>query len=122
MKPINTEKQIKKLEQKLLRQQEMYEDGIYDRQIFHSKRKETMGEISVLKEDFKKNELRNDRYIIEQINDFIKVWEKRWEIPLEYRTIVHTLIKEMYSDGKDLEVFFYPFNIAGWREHVKIQL
>jgi site-specific DNA recombinase len=115
-------KQIKKLEQKLLRQQEMYEDSIYDKDTFYSKRKETLKEIDSLKADAEKIEVRDDRFILAPLNDFMQSWENRWEIPIEYRNMIHSLIKEMYSDGKILEIYFYPFNIPGWREYVKVQL
>jgi site-specific DNA recombinase len=118
----NIDKQIKKLEQKLLRQQDMYENGIYDKDAFYSKRKETLGEIDTLKSEAGKREPKDDMHILATINDFVKRWNTRWETPMEYRNIIHTLIKEMYSDGKELEIYFHPFNIPGWREHVKTQL
>lgn len=116
------ESKIKRLEQKLLRQQEMYEDGIYDRDTFYSRRKETLGELEALKKESKAKPEKDYKNILSVLNDFARWWVSRWEVPLEYRNVIHSLVKEMYSDGKTLEIFFYPFNIPGWREHVKVQL
>jgi len=117
-------KRIKKMEQKLLRQQEMYEEGIDDKETFYRKRKITLSELEKLKnESILQDNGRDDSHAFQLLKSFQENWDHRWEAPIAYRDLIHSLIKEIYSDGKTLDIFFYPFNrLPGWRERVMVDL
>ena len=120
---VDVSKQIKRLEQKLLRQQDMYEEGIYDKETFFVKRKATLEEIENLKKSAKgKNHSAQEEMIIGLMRKFNEIWAYRWDMPMEYRNLIHSLIREMYSDGKVLEIFFHPLELPGWQDKIKIQL
>lgn len=117
-----TEKQIRRLEQKLLRQQDMYEEGILDKESFYQKRKAALDEIELLKKNSVKANKQEVEGVLNTLKAFQEIWPSRWDAPLDYRAIIHHLIKEMYSDGKMLDVIFYPFPFTGWKNRVTVEL
>lgn len=114
---VNIEARLARLEQKMQRQSEMYEDGIYDKETFLKRRKATLNEIEELKASITGQEEREDDSEILRglANSLMDIWQARWEHPEKYRNLIHSLIEKMFTDGKKLDIHFFPFNAPGWR-------
>lgn len=118
---------IKNINIKLSRQAKLYEIGIDSEDVFLDKRKQSLMEKEKIEKKLaslrdSKNFSSKKEDIMQLLTNLNEIWPMRWKAPLQYRKLIHTLIREMYTDGKVLEIFFTPYTIPGWREHVIVTL
>lgn len=118
---------IKNIDITMSRQVKLYEARIYDDETFFGKRKKSLAQKEEIENKLKTvNESKGlsmkTENIIQLLTNFHKMWPMRWKAPLQYRILIHSIIKEIYSDGKILEVFFVSSALPGWKEHVVVDL
>lgn len=115
---------FKGLETKLERQKRLFEEGIIDEETFKKKREHALKEKEILENERKNKDVLPKELVYrraaELTYDFNYLWEHRWVAPLQYRKFIHTMIKEMRTDGKILDIDFYQFNLPDSLEHASV--
>jgi site-specific DNA recombinase len=107
------ERRLNAIEQKLLRQVDLYEDGHITKDVYLKKRQQVLKEKEAVLDQMKENMTPVDAGLISVLDNFETIWE---EADTEIRrAILKTLIECVHTDGRIVQVSFIDFGIPGWK-------
>lgn len=99
------ERRLNAIEQKLLRQVDLYEDGHITRDVYLKKRQQVLKEKEAVLEQMKENKTPVNSEVISVLNNFETIWE---EADTEIRrALLKTLIECVHTDGRIVQVSFF---------------
>ena len=114
-----TKKKLAMIESKLLRQIEMYEEGIIDKETFNIRRLKTLREKEQLEKDLQqKNTSLVDNKTLELIHDFERFWNEA--DTSERKEILKLFIHIIHTDGHSARIEFINIGLPWWETEAEV--
>ena len=112
--PQSMERRLSAIEQKLLRQVDLYEEGHITKDTYQKKRQQALKEKEAVLEQMKENKTPVNAEVLSVLDNFETIWEEAdTEIK---RALLKTLIECVYTDGRIVQVSFIDLGIPGWKQ------